>query len=86
MLGLTTILAKIQLRLKRTRQDARRVRPFDVAKLKDCDFCDRYNVEIRNRFVILEEVEDLEAYWECLRIAMTASAEKAIGQRRGTFK
>ncbi|XP_013771510.1 craniofacial development protein 2-like [Pundamilia nyererei] len=47
------VMAKLQLRLKRTRQDACRVRPFDVAKLKDCDFRNRYNAEIRNRFAIL---------------------------------
>lgn len=40
------IMAKIQLRLKRTRQDACRMRPFNIAKLKDCDLCDQYSVEI----------------------------------------
>ena len=59
-------------------------RPYAVARLKDPQTSRRYELELSNRFTVLQEDLSIEEKWELFSTSVKASAETVIGRRRGT--
>ncbi len=75
------------IRLKFKRTPARKtIRPFAVEKLKAPDIKQRFQLELRNRFQILQNTEgaQLEHQWTNIKDTMAAVANDVLGRRRGT--
>ena len=88
------VVAKIRLKLrKRPRNVCQRPR-FNVAFLKDQTIRDRFNVEVKNRFQILEnhdeeentEEVDVEDHWSAVKTGWTDACQKVLGQRKPHHK
>jgi len=59
-------------------------RPYAVAKLKDSQTSCRYELELSNRFTVLQEDLSIDEKWELFSSSVKASAETVIARRRGT--
>ncbi|RCN41573.1 hypothetical protein ANCCAN_12475 [Ancylostoma caninum] len=54
-------------------------RPFAVEKLKDPVVANSFNLELRNRFKLLRDTNDIEENWAASKALMNNCAEKFIG-------
>ena len=78
------VRAMLQLRLKRLKK-SEKVQPFATTKLKDPETVKAYQLQLHNRFQVLQETgADLEEQWADFKVAVTKSAEATIGRRRGS--
>ncbi|XP_072392205.1 uncharacterized protein [Diabrotica undecimpunctata] len=63
---------------------------WKVAKLKEENNQRQYQVELRNRFQVLEinenESEDIDQRWNSIKTTITEAAEKSIGRTKKTKK
>jgi len=59
-------------------------RPYAVAKLKDPQTSRRHELELSNRFAVLQEDLSIEDKWELFSTSVKASADTVIGRRRST--
>jgi len=77
------LVGKIRLKLKRSAKK-KPSRPYAVAKLKDPQTSRRYELELSNRFTVLQEDLFIEEKRELFSTSVKASAETVIGRKRGT--
>jgi len=56
---------------------------YAVAKLKDPETSRRYELELSNRFTVLQEDLSIEEKWELFSTSVKASTETVIGRRGG---
>ena len=57
---------------------------YAVAKLKDPETSRRYELELSNRFTVLQEDLSIEEKWEHFSTTVKASGETVVGCRSGT--
>ena len=79
--------ATLQLKLKRLQdQGERRRRRFDLKRLEEPRVKEEFNIELRNRFELLEgeedETENLEKNWKNITGIYKGTAEKVLGFRK----
>ena len=80
------VVAKLKMKLKQRKGTAKKTQAFDVAKLKHPDVEAAFNVEVYNRFAILEEADNVEDTWCQFKTTIVAAAEKVLGRKRGSRK
>ena len=51
---------RLKLKLKRSPREKEGRTRFDMQKLADEEICNKYNIEVRNRFQVLEGLEEEE--------------------------
>jgi hypothetical protein len=78
------VIAKVRERLAVGKQDAQRLdrQRFNLSKLKELEVREQYQIEIRNRFAALEnlnEDEDVNRTWENIKENTKTSAKESIG-------
>ena len=75
----------MRLKFKRLKQ-AEKQKIFDTAKLKDTNTRLKYQLKVRNRFVSLEEANDIEVRWSNFKDVAHTAAVSITGRRQGTHK
>ena len=55
---------KIRLKLAKNKDKKNTIERFDVKKLSSDEIRKRYNIELRNRFQMLQDTEDLEEEYD----------------------
>ena len=60
-------------------------RRYDVQKLSNRQHIEKFKLELRNRFAVLEhqeeQMEDLEAIWGQFKTVFTQTAENTLGAK-----
>ena len=56
------VIAKVKLKLRRVAKKDQRALPLDVGKLKDPNVRKTYQTEIRNRFAVLLDQQEMDLY------------------------
>lgn len=71
----------------RTVSDSQRLKPFDVARLKDSEMASQFQLELQIHFEALAQEKDnsVESQWDRFRSTVVNSATTLIGRRRGMF-
>ena len=74
-------LARAKLKMKLSKnKNGNKIQPkLDLQRLECDDIQRRYNVEVRNRFEVLQDKEDLNDYAEEMEKAYVQTAEKILG-------
>lgn len=77
----------IKLKLRKIKHQ-KSSNPYDIRKLKDEEILEKFQTEVTNRFLELQEaaIGDFEEKWQGFKIAVQGAAEETIGRRRGTRK
>ena len=91
------VVAKLKMKLKKQgTAHKNRIKAYDVEKLKQSEIQDLYNLEVKNRFQALVDIEwpeccsecveheHVEPKWEDLKIVINSVAEEVVECRRGT--
>jgi len=73
------------MKLKQRKGTAKKTQAFDVAKLKQPDV-EAFDVQVYNRFAILESVDNVADTWSQFKTTTVAAAEKVVGRKRGSRK
>jgi len=74
------VVAKLKMKLSREQAEPRR------PKLKQPEVETAFDVEVHNRFAILESVDSVEDIWSQFKTTIVAAAEKLVGRKRGSRK
>ena len=61
-------------------------RPISVEKLKDREISEEFQLQVSNRFEILEQIRNIEDEWQKFTNEMKECEEAVIGCRRGTSR
>ncbi|KAK1796709.1 hypothetical protein P4O66_009731 [Electrophorus voltai] len=77
--------ALLDLRLKR-REQKQRQRPYAVEKLEGPAAVQQFQLELRNRFELLQDAGDINKYWMAFKQAVIETVKETVGRRRGTQK
>ena len=81
MLAVTThFVAKIRLKLRKTKKIDQREPAMNVAKLKDPDVRKSFQTQVKNRFTVLQNQQELDLY--NFNKALLEAGEKWLGPRR----
>ena len=54
------VIGTIALKLRRAKPTEKRQSRFDVSKFRDSETCGKFHIEIRNRFSVLEDQQELD--------------------------
>jgi len=78
------VIAKVRERITVGKQAAQRCdrQRFNLRKLNEPEFRERYQIKITNRFAALENVnddEDVNRIWENIKENIRTSAEESLG-------
>ena len=73
-------IAKVKLKLRRVAKKDQRAPPLDVRKLKDPNVRRTYQTEIRNRFAVLLEQQEMDLYQ--FNQTLVEAGKKVLGPRR----
>ena len=74
------IIAKVKLKLRRVAKKDQRAPPLDVGKLKDPNVRKTYQTEIRNRFAVLLDQQEMDLYQ--FNQTLVEAGKKVLGPRR----
>jgi len=77
------LVGKIRLKLKRSAKK-KTFCPYAVAKLKYPQTLHRYELEVSNRFTVLQDDLSIEEKWELFSTSVKASAEIVIRRKGDT--
>ncbi|XP_072384640.1 uncharacterized protein [Diabrotica undecimpunctata] len=85
------VKAKLRTRISTQTTDKHtKIERWNVAKLKEENNQRQYQVELRNRFQVLEinenESEDIDQRWNSIKTTITEAAEKSVGRTKKTKK
>ena len=75
------IIAKVKLKLRRVAKRDQRAPPLHVRKLKDQNVWRTYQTEIRNRFAVLLDQQEMDLY-QFNQTLVEAGRKKVLGPRR----
>ncbi len=56
------LLAKVKLKLRRTKRNAQRPPAINILKLRDQGVRKAFQIEVKNRFAVLQEQEEIELH------------------------
>ena len=73
-------IAKVKLKLRRVAKKDQRAPPLDVRKLKDPNVRRTYQTEIRNRFAVLLDQQEMDLYQ--FNQTLVDTGKKVLGTRR----
>ena len=73
-------VAKVKLKLRRVAKKDQRAPPLDVRKLKDPNVRRTYQTEIKNRFAVLLEQQEMDLYQ--FNQTLVEAGKKVLGPRR----
>ena len=59
---------------------------FSVHRWRDDTMAKRFQLELKNRFDLLQDTADIEEQWSAFKQVLTGSADAAMGTRRGSQK
>ena len=76
------VRTRVRLKLARARGKMKARVRFDVCKLQSEEIRRRYNVEVKNKFEALGDIEDPEEEHDKILVAYRDAAEKVIGRSR----
>ena len=81
-------LVKTRIRLKLARAEGRKNarERFDVRKLRSEAIRKRYNIEVRNRFEALEDIDDPEEEYDMILAIYRDAAKKVLGRSKKLSK
>ncbi|KAK1806239.1 hypothetical protein P4O66_000117 [Electrophorus voltai] len=79
------VRSSIRLRLKR-REQKQRQRPYAVEKLKEPAAVQQFQLELRNRFKLLQDAGDIDEDWMAFKQAAIETVKETVGRRRRTRK
>ena len=74
------VVSKIKIKLRRSKKGEQRSARLDVGKLKDPSVKKSFQVELRNRFNVLDNRQDLDL--EVSNKEILAAGEKILGRAR----
>ena len=74
------------MKLKQRAGRTKKTQAFDVAMLKQPEVETAFDVEVYNRFAILESVDGVEDTWSQFKTTIVAVAEKVVRQKRVSRK
>jgi len=80
------VVAKHKMKLKQRAGRTKKTQAFDVAMLKQPEVETAFDVEVYNRFAILESVDGVEDTWSQFKTTIVAVAEKVVRQKRVSRK
>ena len=79
------LVANIKLKLKKHNNRRQTTKRYDVKKLKNKDKKAEFQVELRNRFTILHNMEQdqltTEDHWKRIKHILTTACDASIGSR-----
>ena len=78
------VMATLSLKLRRARKREERQLRFDVGKLRNPDVKKTFKLEVKNRFSILQDEQELKI--DSFNQALTEASKKILGYRRKTNK
>ena len=78
------LVAKLKLKLEQRRSTKKRAQTFDDGKFKQPGVKMAFDIELSDRFAVLETVDSVEGTWSNFRNTVVQAAEKVVGYRRGT--
>ena len=78
------VIAKVRKRLAVSKQTAHRFdrQRFNLRKLNELEVREKYQIEIKNRFAALENLnddEDVNTTWENIKVNIKTSAKESLG-------
>ena len=76
------VWTKIRLKLRKNRGKKNAIERFDVTKLSSVDIRKQFNVEVKNRFETLLDIEDPEEEHDKLLEVYREAAKKTIGIKK----
>ena len=76
------LVAKIALKLRKTKMGGKRKQRFDVEQLKDTATKNKFKIALRNKFNILQDTTAMSI--DTFNEAMTEAAKETIGYRKST--
>ncbi|KAK1798816.1 hypothetical protein P4O66_007096, partial [Electrophorus voltai] len=79
------VRSSIRLRIKR-REQKQRQHPYGVEKLKEPAVVQQFQLELRNRFELLQDAGDIDEYWMAFKQAVIETVKEIMGCRCGTQK
>jgi len=74
------------MKLKQKTGRTKKTQAFDVVMLKQPEVETAFDIEVHNRFAILESVDGVEDTWSQFKTTIVAVAEKVVGRKRGSRK
>ena len=74
------------MKLKQRAGRTKKSQAFDVVMLKQPEVETAFDVEVYNRFAILDSVDSVEDTWSQFKTTIVAAAEKVVGRKRGSRK
>lgn len=78
-------MGRFRLKLKRNvKQKA--VRHYDVEKLKDPTVSEQFELDLANRFAVLQPDSSVAEQWELFNTGMNDSTEAVLGRRQVPIK
>ena len=82
------IVADVKLKLSRTNGLKNRAKRYDTLKLKLPEHQTEFKLELRNRFAILQDMEeeDVEAQWAAIKECYQKTAEQTLGYHQRKCK
>ncbi|KAK1786645.1 hypothetical protein P4O66_003083 [Electrophorus voltai] len=60
--------------------------PYAVEKLKEPAAVQQFQLELRNRFELLQDAGDIDEYWMAFKQAVKETVKETVGRRHGTKK
>ena len=76
----TLVIGTIALKLRRAKLTEKRQPRFDVSKFRDSETCGKSQVEIRNRFSVLEDEQELDIV--AFNKVLMAASDKVLGYKK----
>ena len=73
------LVAKLKMKLKCRSKKGIASQTFDVTKLRQSDVRTAFELEVSNRFAVLEASDDVEKAWNNFKDTVSAAAKKVIG-------
>ena len=77
------VCAKIKIKLKKQKV-IKKEKPIDLNKFKNPKIANKFKLELKNRFDILSEPDNIEGTEEIFTKTVMECADKIIGKKRGT--
>jgi hypothetical protein len=76
----TLVLAKVRLKLRKAKRKSERPPPIDVEKLKNPKVCKTFQVEVQNRFSVLQEQTEMELHH--FNEVLLKASKKVLGSKK----
>ena len=80
------LVAKLKMKLKQKTGRNKKTQAFDVVMLKQPEVETAFDIEVYNRFAILESVDGVEDTSSQFKTTIVAVAEKVVGRKRRSKK